>query len=59
LYKPKIKKEAKKVKTSDFNSLIDLNIFKTTFFIKKTKKSFISILKKSIKSIISSKKNKA
>jgi hypothetical protein len=56
----KCKKRAKKdVKNSNSNALIYLNIFKTTLFIKKTKKLFILILKKSIKLFLLLKRSRA
>jgi hypothetical protein len=56
----KCKKRAKEdVKNSDFNALIYLSVFKTTLFIKKTKKLFILILKKSTKLFLLLKKSKA
>jgi hypothetical protein len=56
----KYKKRAKEdIKNSNSNTLIYLNAFKTTFFIKKTKKLFILILKKSIKLSLLLKRSRA
>jgi hypothetical protein len=56
----KYKKRAKEdIKNSNSNALIYLNMFKTTLFIKKTKKLFILILKKSTKLSLLLKRNKA
>jgi hypothetical protein len=54
------KKRAKEdIKDSNFNTLIYLSMFKTTLFIKKTKKLFIPILKKSTKSFLLLKRSRA
>jgi hypothetical protein len=54
------KKRAKEdVKNSNSNALIYLSIFKTTLFIKKTKKLFILVLKKSTKLFLLLKRSKA
>jgi hypothetical protein len=54
------KKRAKEdVKNSNSNALIYLSIFKTTLFIKKTKKLFILVLKKSIKLFFLLKRSRA
>jgi hypothetical protein len=56
----KHKKRAKEdVKDSNSNALIYLNIFKTTLFIKKTKKLSITILKKSTKLSLLLKRSRA
>jgi hypothetical protein len=56
----KYKKRAKKdIKDSNSNALIYLNAFKTTLFIKKTKKLFILILKKSTKLSLLLKRSRA
>jgi hypothetical protein len=56
----KHKKRAKKdIKDSNSNTLTYLNTFKTTLFIKKTRKLFILILKKSTKSSLLLKRNRA
>jgi hypothetical protein len=56
----KRKKRAKEdVKDSNSNALIYLSAFKTTLFIKKTKKSSIPILKKSTKLSLLLKRSKA
>jgi hypothetical protein len=54
------KKRAKEdIKDSNSNILIYLSIFKTTLFIKKTKKLFILVLKKSTKLSLLLKRSKA
>jgi hypothetical protein len=56
----KCKKRAKKdVRNSNSNALIYLSMFKITLFIKKTKKLFILILKKSIKLSLLLKRSRA
>jgi hypothetical protein len=56
----KCKKRAKEdVRDSNSNALIYLNAFKTTFFIKKTKKLFIPVLKKSTKLSLLLKRSRA
>jgi hypothetical protein len=56
----KHKKRAKEdVKDSNSNALIYLNAFKTTLFIKKTRKLFILILKKSTKLSLLLKRSRA
>jgi hypothetical protein len=56
----KCKKRAKEdIKDSNSNILIYLNVFKTTLFIKKTKKLFILILKKSTKLFLLLKRSRA
>jgi hypothetical protein len=54
------KKRAKEdVKDNNSNALIYLNVFKITLFIKKIKKLFILILKKSTKLSLLLKRNRA
>jgi hypothetical protein len=54
------KKRAKEdIKDSNSNALIYLSIFKITLFIKKIKKLFILVLKKSIKLSLLLKRSKA
>jgi hypothetical protein len=56
----KCKKRAKKdIKDSNSNALIYLSMFKTTLFIKKIKKLFILILKKSTKLSLLLKRSRA
>jgi hypothetical protein len=56
----KHKKRAKEdIKNSNSNALIYLSVFKTTLFIKKTKKLSILILKKSIKLSLLLKRSRA
>jgi hypothetical protein len=56
----KRKKRAKEdVKDSNSNALIYLNIFKTTLFIKKTRKLSIPVLKKSTKLFLLLKRSRA
>jgi hypothetical protein len=56
----KCKKRAKEdVKDSNSNALIYLNIFKTTLSIKKTRKLFIPVLKKSTKLFLLLKRSRA
>jgi hypothetical protein len=56
----KHKKRAKEdVKDSNSNALTYLSMFKTTLFIKKTKKLFILVLKKSIKLSLLLKRSRA
>jgi hypothetical protein len=56
----KHKKRAKEdVKDSNSNALIYLSMFKTTLSIKKTRKLFILVLKKSIKLSLLLKRSKA
>jgi hypothetical protein len=56
----KRKKRAKEdIKDSNSNALIYLSTFKTTLFIKKTRKLFILILKKSIKLFLLLKRSRA
>jgi hypothetical protein len=56
----KRKKRAKEdVRNSNFNALIYLSAFKTTFFIKKIRKLFILILKKSTKLFLLLKRSRA
>jgi hypothetical protein len=56
----KRKKRAKEdVRDSNFNALTYLSVFKTTLSIKKTKKSFILILKKSTKLSLLLKRSRA
>jgi hypothetical protein len=54
------KKRAKEdVRNSNSNALIYLSAFKTTLFIKKTKKLFILVLKKSTKPFLLLKRSRA
>jgi hypothetical protein len=56
----KRKKRVKEdVGDSNFNVLIYLSVFKTTLFIKKTKKLFILVLKKSTKPFLLLKRSRA
>jgi hypothetical protein len=56
----KRKKRAKEdVRNSNFNALMYLSAFKTTLSIKKTRKLFISILKKSTKLSLLLKRSRA
>jgi hypothetical protein len=56
----KRKKRAKEdIKDSNSNALIYLSTFKTTLFIKKIRKLFILILKKSIKLFLLLKRSRA
>jgi hypothetical protein len=56
----KRKKRAKKdIRDSNSNALIYLSVFKTTLSIKKTKKLFIPVLKKSTKLSLLLKRSKA
>jgi hypothetical protein len=54
------KKRAKEdVRDSNSNALIYLSVFKTTLFIKKIRKLFILVLKKSIKLFLLLKRSRA